>query len=100
MKLYTGENIKKVIEANKGKWTTAETSNYIIIYPTPALYLRPINAKAIVFFKRLTTAPAKYPGGVYSAKQYTVTPEKNTLPKKYKDILTAAIIEQQEAKTC
>ena len=90
MKLYTGENIKKVIEANKGKWTTAETSNYIIIYPAPALYLRPINAKAIVFFKQLTTAPAKYPGGAYKAKQYSVSIDRNTLPEKYKNILREA----------
>ena len=88
MKIYNGENIKKVIADHKGQWKTAEKDPYIIIYPAPELYLRPINAKAIVFTKLLTAAPAKYPGGAYSAKQYTVNPERNTLPKKYKDILT------------
>lgn len=91
MKIYTGENIKKVIEANKGKWKTATTPDYIIIYPAPELYLRPINAKAIVFTKQLTTAPpSKYPGGAYKAKQYSVSIDRNTLPEKYKSILREA----------
>lgn len=90
MKIYTGENIRKVIEANKSKWKTAETPNYIIIYPAPELYYRPLHAKAIVFSKLLTAAPAKYPGGAFKATQYTVTPDRNTLPAKYKKLLQEA----------
>lgn len=93
MKLYNGENIRKVIAANKGRWKTTETADYIIIYPAPELYYRPLNAKAIVFTKQLTAynnAAQKFPGGCFKAKQYTVTPEKNTLPAKYKKLLQEA----------
>lgn len=91
MKYYTGENIRKVIKANTNKWLTTENDNYIIIYPAPALYLRPVIAsKAIVFTKQLTTTPAKYPGGCFIAKQYTVNKDKNTLPNKYKEMLREA----------
>ena len=90
-KIYNGENIRSFINANKGKWITAETENYIIIYPAPALHLRPLYNKAIVFTMQLVAAnPGKYPGGAYKAKQYTVSPDRNTLPEKYKAILRAA----------
>lgn len=88
MKLYSGDNIRKVIKANEGRWTTKETSDHIIIYPAPATYYRPLEAKAIVFTKLLTVYKAeKFPGGCYKATQYKVTPDKNNLPKKYMDIL-------------